>query len=67
MKLLKIKAPQHYLADIYLLARQRLQKNHVRQVFGSDFCTVSEKDRFFSYRRDGITGRMASMIWITDK
>ena len=58
---------QHYLADIYHLARQRLQKSELHNIFGGDFCTASEKDRFFSYRRDGSTGRMASMIWITDK
>lgn len=57
----------HYLADLYTLARQRLQKYGVENIFGGKFCTVTDKERFFSYRRDGITGRMASMIWITDK
>lgn len=53
-----------WLADIYLLARLRLKGQGVERVFGGDFCTVTEADRFFSYRRDGQTGRMASMIWL---
>lgn len=53
-----------WLADICLLARQRLAGQGVERVFGGDFCTASEADRFFSYRRDGRTGRMASMIWL---
>ncbi len=53
-----------YLADIYLLARQRLQRLGVAAVYGGGFCTVTDSARFFSYRRDGATGRMASLIWI---
>ena len=53
-----------WLADIYLLARLRLQEQGVERVFGGDLCTMTEADRFFSYRRDGQTGRMASMIWL---
>lgn len=53
-----------YLADIYLLARQRLAQVGINRVYGGDFCTYSEPQRFFSYRRDGATGRMASLIWL---
>ena len=53
-----------WFADLYLLARQRLSARGVAQVYGGDYCTVTDADRFFSYRRDGQTGRMASLIWL---
>ncbi len=53
-----------YLCDIYLLASQRLRQLGVTAISGGEACTVSEADRFFSYRRDGVTGRMASLIWL---
>ena len=52
-----------WLADIYLLARLRLAACGVGRVYGGTWCTVGDVDRFFSYRRDGRTGRMASLIW----
>lgn len=55
---------KHYMADLYELARLRLQRMGIRQVYGGNLCTASDS-RFFSYRRDnGHTGRMASMIWL---
>jgi YfiH family protein len=54
-----------WLADIYLLARQRLQGAGVSAIYGGGLCTYADTARFFSYRRDGVTGRMASMIWLT--
>ena len=54
-----------WLADIYQLARLRLKKLGVQRVYGGDFCTYSDASRFYSYRRDGATGRMASLIWLT--
>ena len=53
-----------WLCNIYLLARQRLESLNVCRIAGADFCTVRDPGRFYSYRRDGITGRMASLIWI---
>lgn len=52
------------LANIYLLARQRLQRAGIFAIYGGDRCTMSERSHFFSYRRDGITGRLASLIWV---
>lgn len=55
--------PGKWLADIYLLAQLRLARVGVTNVHGGGFCTYSDLERFFSYRRDGATGRMASLIW----
>ena len=55
---------KHWLFDIYRLATLRLNRLGVNHIFGGDHCTLSEKKQFFSYRRDDVTGRMASMIWI---
>ncbi len=53
-----------WLADLYLLARLVLNKVGVDQAWGGQHCTFTEQDKFFSYRRDGNTGRMASVIWL---
>lgn len=52
-----------WLADIYQLARIDLAALGINKVFGGSFCTFTEQDRFYSYRRDKITGRMATLIW----
>jgi YfiH family protein len=52
-----------WLADIYGLARLRLQVAGIKEVHGGGLCTLNDDGRFFSYRRDGQTGRMAAVIW----
>ena len=56
--------PGHHLVDLYALARRRLSAAGVASVSGGGLCTISDPDRFYSYRRDGRTGRQASLIWI---
>ena len=56
--------PGHWLADLYGLARDRLHRCGVQQVYGGGLCTYSDARRFYSYRRDRDTGRMASLIWL---
>ncbi|TVP87981.1 MAG: peptidoglycan editing factor PgeF [Pseudomonadaceae bacterium] len=58
--------PGKYLANIYQLARMRLKAAGVQHIYGGDLCTVNDRERFYSYRRDGETGRMASLIWLAD-
>ena len=53
-----------WLADLYALARQRLAAAGVAGVFGGGACTFADGERYFSFRRDGVTGRMASLIWL---
>jgi YfiH family protein len=53
-----------YLADIYALGRAYLARDGVNRVSGGTYCTATDAQRFFSYRRDQVTGRQASLIWI---
>jgi len=52
-----------WLANLVLLAKQRLKSSGVSHIYGGDYCTYADQSRFYSYRRDGQTGRMASLIW----
>jgi YfiH family protein len=53
-----------WLADLPALTRQRLSAAGVRGIEGGAWCTVDDRSRFFSFRRDGVTGRMAAAVWI---
>lgn len=53
-----------WLGDLYLIATQRLNKIGVSAIYGGGECTYSSPEQYFSFRRDGVTGRMATMIWL---
>ena len=53
-----------WMCDLYALARQRLQRAGVTRIHGGGWCTHADAARFYSYRRDGACGRMASLIWL---
>ncbi|HEU0153909.1 MAG TPA: peptidoglycan editing factor PgeF [Arenimonas sp.] len=56
--------PGHWRVDLYALARQRLAAVGVQQVSGGGECTISDPSRYFSHRRDGRSGRMATLAWL---
>ena len=56
--------PGHWLLDLYAVARQRLRAAGVGPIFGGGFCTFTQADRFFSFRRDRTRERMAAVIWL---
>jgi YfiH family protein len=59
---------EKWFCNMYMIAQQRLNKLGVTHIFGGsineDFCTYTDEARFFSFRRDNVTGRMASLIWL---
>lgn len=55
---------QRWMGDLYAIARHILNASGVTMIHGGDRCTYKEKNDFFSYRRDGATGRMANLIWL---
>jgi len=70
-----LKSPEHasafqaikadkYLADIYQIAKNILTAKDVQAISGGGYCTYTQHQKFFSYRRDGVTGRMATLLWM---
>lgn len=53
-----------FMADLAVLARRRLATLGVSRVYGEDHCTFGDRERYFSHRRDGVTGRQATLIWL---
>jgi polyphenol oxidase len=58
--------PNKWFANLPQLARDRLKAAGVQHISGGTWCTASDASRFFSYRRDGVTGRMVAVVWRTD-
>ena len=59
----RVQSDSKYLANIYGLAKNILSSNGVKNIYGGEYCTYTQENSFFSYRRDGQTGRMATLIW----
>ena len=59
--------PGHYFLDLNAIATRQLMSAGVCSdaIFGGEYCSLSNPDRFFSHRRDGVTGRMATLVWLT--
>lgn len=57
----------HWMADLYALAKRRLMSAGVHSINGGDLCTLSDSRRFYSYRRDGRTGRMVTVVWLAEE
>jgi len=62
----EVNARGRYLADLSALARRRLERLGIERIYGGGECTYTDGDRYFSYRRDGETGRQATLIWLAD-
>ncbi len=58
--------PGKFMADLYALARRRLERCGVAAIHGGGFCTYADRERFFSYRREKRSGRMGAFVWIED-
>ena len=58
------KTGDRWLLDLYGVARHLLSQLGITEIYGGQYCTFSDSERFFSYRRDGNCGRMASVIWL---
>jgi hypothetical protein len=59
-----VNRPGHWLLDLYAVARAKLAEHGVKRVYGGGFCTHADR-RFFSYRRERTSARMAAVIWLT--
>lgn len=60
----EVTRPGHWSLDLYAIARTQLRALNVTAIYGGEFCTHRQADTFYSFRRDGQTGRMASLIWL---
>jgi copper oxidase (laccase) domain-containing protein len=59
-----LNARGRYMADLPALARSRLRQLGVRRIYGGGECTFAASEKYFSHRRDGLTGRQATLIWM---
>lgn len=65
-KPLEVLGESKYLADLYQLARLQLNALGINDIYGGDYCTFQESNKFFSYRRENVTGRQVSLIYFTE-